>query len=350
LARARDAIARFNLSCDADCYFTRAMQFAIAMVDASAAATLTLDDVNDILDGGFEIAHLVEEYYSAVVYSYARDYLYQRWAVENLHLRDTGASGEPSIAPATELWFVRASTVAHDIGLNRLTRAHDVPRRVRVQTGMHGLNVELGDVVGVTHVEGTGNSGWTNRKTRAELAEGSLDDNTVTLTCRDIAAYAVPTVVEEPGAVTMPGSAVYGGAPLPPGSVTIINQIGAYDMGGSRSQYVDGAGAHDAYEYRDWTVDWSKNAGRTARVIVDVKGIDRAGAALGTVQAIVHAQAGGGGVDYTVTAVSSAAWTQQVIQWVDPDGVSTITYRLRVNGSDANGRYAVKSNPGAEIL
>jgi hypothetical protein len=121
-------------------------------------------------------------------------------------------------------------------------------------------------------------------------------------------------------------------------------------MGGSRSQYVDGAGAHDAYEYRDWTVDWSKNAGRTARVIVDVKGIDRAGAALGTVQAIVHAQAGGGGVDYTVTAVSSAAWTQQVIQWVDPDGVSTITYRLRVNGSDANGRYAVKSNPGAEIL
>jgi hypothetical protein len=179
LTSIRDFLAQMNLSADVDCYFNRNTQFAISMETeniASLNAAVTLDDTHDIFTGSFDVQDRLNEHFNVVPYVFQRD-----WSARADTWRDRGEySDATSITKYREtkrsqeiqLWAIRDTTVAADIAQRRLRRTKNPPRYVSFTVGLQGANLELGDIVKVTHHEGIGAAGWTNnlvRLTRHEL-------------------------------------------------------------------------------------------------------------------------------------------------------------------------------------
>jgi hypothetical protein len=179
----RDTVARLNISADADCGFNRKMQFFVSMqADTISAGATALTDERDIIGGSFDIEDRLDDLFNAQPFTYARDYAGisgKDW-LQTAEVQDdvsiTGI-GEKLVAKTAELHCVRDGTVAQDVAQRRLIRTKEPPRYVRMRVGLGGANLELGDIITVTHYEGISGSGWTDwpmRITRHELDPDQL--------------------------------------------------------------------------------------------------------------------------------------------------------------------------------
>jgi hypothetical protein len=82
--------------------------------------------------------------------------------------------------------MLRTASVAFDVVTRRLTRSKEPPVIVKWQTGMNGLSNELGDVVALTHFEGSGADGWQGRPVRILRHITDPDQFTVTIEALDM--------------------------------------------------------------------------------------------------------------------------------------------------------------------
>jgi hypothetical protein len=177
-------------------------QLIVDVEDPLAPATVSLSDLHDIEDGQFQVWVDRSSYYNRIEYTYGRRY------VPPSAPRATPAEGEPlptqPVSPYIEWtsglremrhedaidanqgeersyilenFVVRATAVANDVAERFLDRAvgpepaYDGPRMFRLTTSWQGLGVgsdeiELGTVIGITHLEGLGPSGYEGQRGR----------------------------------------------------------------------------------------------------------------------------------------------------------------------------------------
>ena len=178
LQTTRAWIQRFNVSLDCYCGFSRKSQYFIRMLDPDLdvlAAARKYTQVLDIYEGSFQVVDQVGNLENVIVYSYWRNYADNRWLKDSLETPDTDSitnSQQTKRSQTLELWLHRSQTSADDVVNRRLLRTKEPPRLVTFRTGLQALNTELGDIVKVTHIEGVGVNGWTDRAifiTRHEL-------------------------------------------------------------------------------------------------------------------------------------------------------------------------------------
>ena len=194
----REAIARLNISADVDAGFNRHCQFLVVMMeDDSPTSATEFDDIHDIIEGTFEVREQVEDLANVLPYAYRFDHRLSRFVYGedgNLEVTDADSiadydsnafSGE-FVAQQVRLYCVRDATIAEDVVRRRLTRLKEPPRLVSWLTGLQGLSVELGDIVWVTHPEGVGAAGWTDRPIRIMRHEVNPADFSVRLEGWDV--------------------------------------------------------------------------------------------------------------------------------------------------------------------
>jgi hypothetical protein len=212
----RDAIARFCQSADVECFFNADMQFAVSFLSLTDAASRSLTEQDDIVEGTFAIDHRIDEYITAMPVNYNPDYFMQCWGTSNEIVEDAAVvAADQQFAPTTDLWFIRSSAIAEHILTYRLARTRSVPRMVSLTTGIHGVAMELGDVVAVTHREGTGPTGWMARRCRVEQIDTDLTQLAVSCLVRDLEWLSVPGILVIPGVTyTRIGTPTASGTPL----------------------------------------------------------------------------------------------------------------------------------------
>jgi hypothetical protein len=141
------------------------------------------------------------------------------WLSTRLTLNDTteqGLLGETRTSPTLELELVRDANWATDIAQQRLDLRSPSNGRAEATFSVRltkGYNIELGDLVKVTHFQGIGSTGWTNRRCQVRRHEVDLDRFTVTLTVRDIddlllAAPVAPAATWDGGNLTWDGDVI----------------------------------------------------------------------------------------------------------------------------------------------
>lgn len=208
----RDLLSRFNQSADVNCAFNRRAQFFVSMLDdtAAAAATATnFSDLEDIFATSFDIQDDLAHQYNSVPFLHTQDFFGREqggWrsvqggvlSVENSVSID--GNDATLVAPAIEMPMVRGQNkstdsddyaqgtlTALDVARRFLTRHKDPPRYVTFKVGLPGVNVELGDIITVTHFEGVSTvDGWIDRPVRIVAHEIDPNDYSVLLKCYDL--------------------------------------------------------------------------------------------------------------------------------------------------------------------
>jgi hypothetical protein len=190
----RDLVARLNVNADVDSGFNRKCQFFVSMADESPVtldAARTIIDQTDIFQGTFQPTDQVADLFNEVPAVYQKDYaghVESGWGAE--YEASDGVSitamGETKTSPTVELHMTRDQATAEDVVQRRLMRSKEPPRVVKFTTGIGGLNIELGDMLKVTHFEGIGANGWTENPVRVLRHETDPDQFTVTLEVLDL--------------------------------------------------------------------------------------------------------------------------------------------------------------------
>lgn len=188
----RDALAQFAVSMDADFGFNREQQLIASILTATAIAAYIATETDDILDRTFQIqervsqgfANVMPVEYQAQYGAGSSDYLGNIEAVDDGSIADY--YDKRVVAQSTRLAHVRTSATATAIALRRLARATPPPRIVSFATGLHALTWELGDVIAITHREGTGPTGWMLRTVRIERITLDADAMLVLIEGRDL--------------------------------------------------------------------------------------------------------------------------------------------------------------------
>jgi len=192
----RTLIARFNLSFGCESGFNNNIQFMVALVNTDLDTTTLADPlgyVRDIFAGSFAIDEPTRDLFTAIAYRHTPDYFKRAadgWRSITTGVTETenlGASndyGAKTVYSSLDLYLVRGknrSTDADDYARGTLTIAAVLALRLArlsaiqhlpvLATGPAGFNVDLGDVVPITHYEGVGVGGWTDQPIRIERVE-----------------------------------------------------------------------------------------------------------------------------------------------------------------------------------
>ncbi len=187
----RDAIARFNVSCDVNSGFNRKTQFFVVMESSDVSLLETgvqVTQVREIFEGTFNVNEVDSDFFNVIPYTYGYNYREKKWTTET-ELPDQESINnyqEEKRDQTVSLYMIRSATVAADIISRRLVRSSETPRVVVWTMGLAGLSIELGDVVLVTHTDGIGSGGWTNHPVRVIRHEVSPDQFTVAIEADDV--------------------------------------------------------------------------------------------------------------------------------------------------------------------
>ena len=174
----RTWIQRFNLSLDAFAGFSRKSQFFVKLIDTSTAilaAATSFTQALGIFSDTFRIVDRPADLENSVAYLFGRNYATGGWKYDTREVTDAASIAsalQTKKSQTIELWMAPTSAQALDVASRRLMRTKDIPRTVTFKTGLQALNTEIGDVIKVTHAEGIGAAGWTDRAifvTRHEL-------------------------------------------------------------------------------------------------------------------------------------------------------------------------------------
>ena len=216
----RDFCAQLNVSCDVNSGFNRKAQFFISMVDDSAttvSGAATLTDVSDIHQGTFDITDDLQHQYNVVPYLHTKDYFLREpagWrSIEtsvlevsdqlSVMLYAPPGQGPYRLPSPTQQYamirglnrasdytgYAQGTATAADVVGRYLLRHKNPPRLVTFQVGFSGVNVDLGDVVRVSHYAGIGLAGWTNRPLRIIRHETDPGKYTVDLQLLDLQPF-----------------------------------------------------------------------------------------------------------------------------------------------------------------
>jgi hypothetical protein len=244
--RLRDVIARFCRSFGFDLGINRHGQVMLAMFDRgnAYADAPVFSDLRDIL-GSLEVDANTDTFENVIRYVHTpalrtalpdltpttgarlpKDPAAEGWLSGTQSLSDAAsiaAIGEERESDILELDFVRDADVAYVVANERLKlRRRPRPDVTFTVTVARGLDVELGDVIKVTHFEGVSATGWTERRVQVRRIVIDLQQLTVQLTCRDVHDL-LPDVFEEgsdSGGVGLTEAAFVD--PLPAGNVESV--------------------------------------------------------------------------------------------------------------------------------
>jgi hypothetical protein len=185
-------------------------QLMVDVEDVDAVATVSLSDLFDIADGEFSVWIDQAAHRNRIEYVYGRRYVapsappaapaegeplpaqplkpYHEWT-SGLRVM----TNDPAIAAfgrqrtqVMENYVVRNADVAENVAARMLQRlagpspAFDGPRMFSLTTSWQGLQVELGTVIAITHVEGMGATGYEG--TRGRVTKISVDGQAARIT------------------------------------------------------------------------------------------------------------------------------------------------------------------------
>lgn len=189
----QEAIKRFNISADVQSGFNFRSQYFVSMYDDSYSSVLaerTYLQTRDILESSFSIKDSVSEWENKIVYSHTQLYMETEWKHIEQFVEDAvsiAAYEETKASDTLEYWFIRSEAQAEDVARRRLTRNKVPPRIVEFDTTLIGLSSDLGDYIGVTHIDGIGVNGWDNQPVYITRHVFDTDKLKVTLTGYDVA-------------------------------------------------------------------------------------------------------------------------------------------------------------------
>jgi hypothetical protein len=234
---ARELLQRFNASFDVSVGFNRHSQFMVAMLDdspaglaAQALAPLFVD-MTDVVKDSLTITDDVARLYNRIPWRDTEDYFGRmsgadaqpftqdlndtNWRSLNSgvsYTDDAASIGDystnpailtPMVAPTRLLYLVRSkardvdsdvylqgTATREDVIARYLARHRDPPRTARFTIGLLGFNLDLGDVVRLTHFAGVGAQGWVERRLRILAHDADLRQQLVTLTAEDLGTGA----------------------------------------------------------------------------------------------------------------------------------------------------------------
>lgn len=193
----RDMVRRWH-ECGLDLGENKDGQIMASMVAPDAAAVRTVSDVTDTIARSFRARRRRDEIRNTLTYRYARRYVPAlpeptpaegdalpgalrqaqiAWETDNVAPTPTAASVTKYGTRALDLSFelVRDADTAADVAAIQQEVLAPGPTAVGYREGLCGTNVELGDVVDLSHFEGLTASGYTTRALRAEVHTLDLD-------------------------------------------------------------------------------------------------------------------------------------------------------------------------------
>jgi hypothetical protein len=194
-----------------NCGYNRKTQYFVSMIDDNAVTNPdapVLDDVQDAFSDSFESTDDLDHQYNVVPFRHTQDYCGREkdgWRSvqsgvlevdDNVSIANYGLAGEPLRLPAPTLFlamirgvnrstdyagYAQGSATAADVLQRYLMRHTDPPRIVSLTIGPRGANIEMGEIVLVSHYAGISAAGWTGRPMRVIKHEFNPADLSVTL-------------------------------------------------------------------------------------------------------------------------------------------------------------------------
>ena len=166
-ASVRDWVARLNLSADCYCGFSRKSQFVVkllhatqALVDAAPSYTDTLGILRDTFRIEDDVLMIENQIRAQYDYNWADGFWRRGVTLEDVDAQTAVGETRPYELP---LYATRNPTQAWDITNRRLTRRKFPYRLVSFESDMGALTIDLGDLVRISHLDGLGATGWTDR-------------------------------------------------------------------------------------------------------------------------------------------------------------------------------------------
>lgn len=335
----RDAIASFNLSCDCQCGFDQAGQFFVT-AEPVTLPTPTVGQTQefDILRDSFGYRHDLDRFVNEQPYVYRRAYTEAHQSAGGLAWHQGSIDAYRGARRGEELVldWIRDEQTANNLVQYRLLRTKDPQRLATWRTSLHGLSLELGQHLKLTHRFGTGAAGWMDRTLRLLELEVDVDALTVTCVGRDMQAAQTPGSVSfgayhsrtDAPSLSL-GSA---GVAVSPSVVTVMQP---QFCGGSRSQGVRSTTDTDVKEHVDVRVDWGALPVEiNAHVDVEVWTRNVATTATPAMYDVTVPGSPAFVVGGTGTTALPTAPNRQTLIIVRPSGAGVKWYRLRIKGSN----------------
>jgi hypothetical protein len=192
-----ETLSRLCQDGDFDLLVNRHGQICASMVYPLNPIVKAFTDVTDIAKQSFSVRRKFEYLVNRITYHYQKNFIpdSRPWSARTgagWYSDITGtpptASNSSSITAVREtrtldlpMSSLRSMATAVNVVDSLLGRRAFGPIYSAFQTGLCGLDVELGDLITVTHFAGMDASGWTNKKLRVERIAVDLDKLTVEL-------------------------------------------------------------------------------------------------------------------------------------------------------------------------
>jgi hypothetical protein len=230
---ARELVRQFNASFDISVGFNRRSQFVATMIDdspsgkASAAAAPLITDMVDIVKDSWQITDQVPALFNRLAFRHTQDYMGRMGIPQNVpkyadfpdpnwrsltaspdyvehakSVREYSVDPTKAVPIAGPMWYLsmvrglnrdsdyagyaQGSVTAKDVVAHVLRRHAHPPRQVVFQVGAIGLNLDIGDVIRVTHFAGVGAQGWIGRPLWITQHESDPGQKLVTITALDL--------------------------------------------------------------------------------------------------------------------------------------------------------------------
>jgi hypothetical protein len=139
---------------------------AISLDDQSSTSSLTTFTAEDeIVQKSFEITPEADEIFNIYTYEYGPEAAAGRVAGLAQTIRNATSitnHGE-RIAQARLYRGTLHKATADDVANRTLLRSANAPTRVQFMLDLRGVALSIGQLIGVTHYQGIGTSGWTDR-------------------------------------------------------------------------------------------------------------------------------------------------------------------------------------------
>ncbi len=210
----RDICQQFNDCANVTGGFNRLGQYIVIFRESGASSSLTLTETLDIIAGTYGTKDRVDQLVNALSYAYEQSY----WGdSQDAYGAVAALSDATSITNYKQTIFgqdvplpmIRDAATAEKVITRRLARQSQPPRMVRCTTGLYALNIELGDIISVTHRDSP--IGSTALLVQVLSLDANLDDMTVAITGQ----AAWPSIAVTPIATPLGGASFYGGSSVP---------------------------------------------------------------------------------------------------------------------------------------
>jgi len=188
----RDVMTRFHL-CGIDAGFNSKTQFFVTAPDPNVdlSQTRVFTQAHEIHAESLAIVDDNSQWFNVHPYDYRRDYNENaptEWELTG-EARDAQLiadyGGEQRTAERVQLHMVRSLAVAEDIMSWRLRLMGEPPRLVTFDVSLDALDIEPGEIVRVTHLDGIGAQGWQQHPVRVTRHEYDVERLKVRLEAYD---------------------------------------------------------------------------------------------------------------------------------------------------------------------